>query len=233
MEKVIYLESTWKTLQYVVLCCTVCSSIHSASVQWPFGTYTLVKPKSGCPPGWLEGWRRQDNENSVNRNCISYGHHFFGTLGHDFTFYYCTRNAHKLSSRKYWPAGNYCILRHSGTCPIGFKYGYVHWDDEDNKKSNRHGGILPSGSFGKDTSINYCCRKDGPFYKAIKLPTSYPFYLLRFTSPCQMVQGMYVREEYVKFDDEDTNNRNSASGVYPMGAKAGSDVRLLYCHYSR
>ena len=76
-------------------------------------------------------------------------------------------------------------------------------------------------------------RKDGPYYKAIQLPTSYPFYLLRFTSPCQMVQGMYVREEYVKFDDEDTNNRNSVSGVYPMAASVGRDRQLLYCYYFR
>ena len=62
------------------------SIVSSASVQWPFGTYTLVKPKSGCPPGWLEGWRRQDNENSVNRNCISYGHHFFGISIPPFQF---------------------------------------------------------------------------------------------------------------------------------------------------
>ena len=49
-----------------------------ASVEWPFGTYTLVKPKSGCPPGWLEGWRKQDNEDIHNRNSLTYGHHFYG-----------------------------------------------------------------------------------------------------------------------------------------------------------
>lgn len=41
---------------------------------------------------------------------------------------------------------------------IGFKNGYVHWDDEDTRNSNKHGGILPSGIFGGDTRINYCCR---------------------------------------------------------------------------
>ena len=52
----------------------------SALVEWPFGTYTLVKPKSGCPSGWQEGWRRQDSEDGRNRNSLSFGHHFYGTL---------------------------------------------------------------------------------------------------------------------------------------------------------
>ena len=47
-----------------------------------------------------------------------------------------------------------------------------------------------------------------------------------------MVQGMYVREESVKFDDEDRNNKNSVSGKYPMGASNGRNQRLLYCYYS-
>ena len=33
-----------------------------------------------------------------------------------------------------------------------------------------------------------------------------------------MVEGMYVREENVQFDDEDHNNKNSISGKAPMGA---------------
>lgn len=47
-------------------------------VSWPQGKYTLVKPNSGCPPGWAEGWRHQDNEDSDNKNALSSGHHFSG-----------------------------------------------------------------------------------------------------------------------------------------------------------
>lgn len=48
-------------------------------MDWPIGTYTLVKPRSGCPPDWMEGWTDQDNEDSHNSNSMSYGHHFAGT----------------------------------------------------------------------------------------------------------------------------------------------------------
>lgn len=46
--------------------------------SWPKGKYTLVKPKSGCPSGWVEGWRFQDNEDYRNDNWITSGHHFYG-----------------------------------------------------------------------------------------------------------------------------------------------------------
>lgn len=51
----------------------------SLAVEWPFGTYTLVKPKSGCPANWMEGWRFQDNEDSRSDNGIPYDYHFAGT----------------------------------------------------------------------------------------------------------------------------------------------------------
>lgn len=50
------------------------------SVEWPLGTYTLVKPRSGCPLKWWEGWAKQDSEDSNNQNSMSYGHHFDGML---------------------------------------------------------------------------------------------------------------------------------------------------------
>lgn len=75
-------------------------------------------------------------------------------------------------------------------------------------------------------------REDGSYTTNILLPTSQPFYLLRFTSPCQMVKGMYVREEDVHFDDEDHNNKNSASGKHPMGTGNVRNQNLMYCYYT-
>lgn len=40
---------------------------------------------------------------------------------------------------------------------LGFSTGSILWDDED-KNSNSLGGVLPSGEYGKNTLINYCCR---------------------------------------------------------------------------
>jgi hypothetical protein len=39
--------------------------------HWPLGTYTIPKPKSGCPHAdgitWKEAWRYQDLENDANQ----------------------------------------------------------------------------------------------------------------------------------------------------------------------
>ncbi|XP_078341698.1 uncharacterized protein LOC111106034 isoform X2 [Crassostrea virginica] len=172
-----------------ILSCTFLATKSTELVEWPFGTYTLVKPKAGCPTGWLEGWRYQDTEDG-DYNSLADGHHFYG-----------------------------------------FLTGSVFWDDEDGNNENSYDGVLPSGKFDRNTRIDYCCREDGRYDTNIQLPTSQPFYLLRYTSYCQMVEGMYFREEKVEFDDEDHNNKNSISGEVPKGANRGRNQQLFYCYY--
>lgn len=55
-------------------------------------------------------------------------------------------------------------------------------------------------------------RDDGSWKKEIRVSVLRPFYLLKYTSPCQQVRGMRIKSEKVKFDDEDRNNANSMSG---------------------
>ncbi|XP_048743795.1 uncharacterized protein LOC125657184 [Ostrea edulis] len=214
----------------------LCFVAFTSAVKWPRGTYTLVKPKTGCPRGWLEGWRWQDNEDKNNKNQIEDGHHFFGISGNNprnLNFSYCTKDPNDFNDEGYWPSGNYCILKHGKTCPPGaFQSGTVHWDDEDSRNKNSAGGELPSGKFGRNTEIDYCCRKDGPYSTEIRLPKSKPFYLLRHTTYCQRVRGMYAREETVFTDDEDKNNKNSVSGSHPYGpSNGGRNYKLFYCYY--
>ncbi|XP_056001799.1 uncharacterized protein LOC130048773 [Ostrea edulis] len=212
-------------------------------VKWPKGTYTLVKPKSGCPSGWLEGWRNQDNEDYVNRNSVTYNadnyqHHFFGIDGthpKNINISYCTKDPNDVNEEGNWPKGSYCILKHGSTCPDGaFQSGYVIWDDEDSNNENSKGGELPSGSFDWNTRIDYCCRSDSPFYTGIQLPTSKPFYLLKHKDShfCPSVIGMSVREEYVYTDDENDDNINSVHGSHPYGPfSGGRNHKLYYCYY--
>lgn len=58
-------------------------------------------------------------------------------------------------------------------------------------------------------------RDDGSWKKEIRVPVLRPFYLLKYTSPCQHGRGMRIKSEKVKFDDEDRNNANSMSGEHP------------------
>ncbi|XP_055999398.1 uncharacterized protein LOC130047826 [Ostrea edulis] len=205
-------------------------------VKWPGGTYTLVKPNTGCPSGWLEGWRHQDNANGDNENQVEYGHHFYGISGtnpSNLNFSYCTKDPNDFNDEGYWPGGNYCILMHGSACPSGaFQSGSIHWDDENSGNENTAGGELPSGNFNSNTRIDYCCRNDGSYSTEIRLPRTKPFYLLRYTNHCQHVEGMEVREETVYTDDEDDNNSNSVSGNHPYGPVNGErNYKLFYCYY--
>ncbi|CAG2254798.1 unnamed protein product [Mytilus edulis] len=222
-------------MQTVLALFLVVACVHA--VSWPQGKYTLVKPNSGCPPGWAEGWRHQDNEDSDNKNALSSGHHFSGSFGRNTRTNYCS----KIKEEKVtdwttwkivqWPKGTYCILRKGGKCPKGFANGHVHWDDEDSNNENAFGGTLPDGEYGRNTLIQYCCRTDGSSNTPIELPTSKPFYLVRKSSACQRVKGMNVRGEYIKTDDEDKDNKNSWSGNYPSIA-TGRNIIVYYCYYS-
>ncbi|XP_063440731.1 uncharacterized protein LOC134721563 [Mytilus trossulus] len=220
------------TLFYVVACVY--------AVSWPRGKYTLVKPKSGCPSGWVEGWRLQDNEDDKgNINSVSSGHHFYGGFTKNTKTYYCSkiREEKVIDWTKWellpWPKGTYCILRKGGSCPKGFANGHVYWDDEDDSGSyNSLGGTLPDGAYGRNTLIQYCCRSDGPTNIAIELPTSKPFYLVRKSNTCQQVKGMNVRNEYIRTDDEDdAGNANSWAGSYPS-IEGGKNIRMNYCYYA-
>lgn len=76
-----------------------------------------------------------------------------------------------------------------------------------------------------------CYRSDGPIADKIFLPIDKPFYLMRYTSGCQQVYGMVVREEYFQFDDENTNNRDSCSGAHPYDTGCNNDHMLYFCYY--
>jgi len=48
-------------------------------------------------------------------------------------------------------------------------------------------GKLPDGVYNRNTKIFFCCRRDGSADLPIVLPTSVPFYLLKFGDSCQKV----------------------------------------------
>lgn len=104
-------------------------------------------------------------------------------------------------------------------------YSYIYFSVSSQSRFNLYRKIYNKMCFLLD-------RNDGYYYNAIELPTADPFYLLRYDSHCQRVKGMHVREEIVRFDDEDIGNRNYVSGSYPLGANR-EDRLLLYCYYWR
>lgn len=96
---------------------------------------------------------------------------------------------------------------------------------------NKKGGTLPDGIYDKDTLVRYCCRTDGDIYTPISLPVKSPFYLNTFnTSECQRVEGAIATKEFIRFDTEDSGNKDQQNGSYPHCAGIANH-RLNYCYY--
>ncbi|CAG2230280.1 unnamed protein product [Mytilus edulis] len=144
-----------------------------AAVSWPYGRFSIPKPKTGCPSGWSEGWRYQDNEDDIIINIVifSESHHFYGTFGEDTEMYYCTKQSPAVQD----PGHVEIIVLQDMMVPARFCTGFIYWDDEDNANANQKSGVLPDGVYNRNTKINYCCRSDGSSYSYINLPTSKPF----------------------------------------------------------
>lgn len=204
---------------------------------WPDGTYGLPKAKAGCPKGegfdFISGWRKFDTENSGTTNLFSSPIHLSGHFGRDITESFCikrTAQGNRKFRRKQWPKGNYCIYK-KGDCPIGFKQGWVYWDDENHGNRNSKKGALPDGRYNRNTLIRFCCRHDGSYRDPIALPTSTPFYLLRHGGHCQKVLGMKVRDEFVRWDDENYRNADSHGGSYPDDKFPNH--MMHFCYYQK
>lgn len=205
----------------------------SAEVQWPDGMYSLPQAVQGCPTGWSSGWRFQDNENRDNGNFwrpSNLNSFMRFDTGRNYRTYYCTKTS-SGNSGFVWPRGSYCIARRGGSCPSGFNWGRIDWDDEDYTNDNSRQGRIPDGVYGRTTRINFCCRSDGNPKEGMLLPTNEAFVLYRFGGTCQRVLGMkYPVQLFVHFDDENGYNGNSCHGRHPDGP-CGSNHEIYFCYY--
>ena len=213
-----------------------CVSYTDPSVRipnaWPDGAYTLPMARSGCPSGggkyrWHTGNRFQDTN---HKNRFSRPLSLAGYFNRNVRTYFCTKTDTTYDYGIEWPKGSYCIARKGGSCPDDFEDGWISWDDKGKRNRNTVTGILPDGTYNKDTRIDFCCRRDGFATNKIILPTDKPFYLYRYGSDgCQWVAGMRHRQDWVKWDCEGTRH-NKKLGVIPY-VNNWKDIRLFYCYY--
>ncbi|XP_060582741.1 mucin-2-like [Ruditapes philippinarum] len=212
-------------------------------ITWPLGTYGLMKATNGCPGDntrWQEGWRKFDTEDTFSsHNSFSSGiqHYLSGDFhSNDIITRFCMKTSgHSITGGHYdqqWPRGSYCLLK-KGSCPSGFSSGSIFWDDEDITNHNAAGGILPDGTYNKNTNMFFCCRNDGSSSTKLLLPTDHTFVLIKYRQSCQSVFGMSVHEVYVRWDDENTFNKDKSSGAHPLDDGGSKDHKIHFCIYQK
>lgn len=206
-------------------------------LTWPNGTYGLPMPDTGCPKDgiWQGGYRKHDTEDDDASNGWSTPNHFSSSPQlKDITENFCIKDRKELSKFDLpWQPGKYCIFQFDNKCPTGFKPGSIYWDDEDDDNKNNWGGEVPTGSYGSNTRIYYCCRTDGSPHEPIYLPTNSPFYLFRSAGSlyCQKVYGAKSSKEYLYWDTEDDDDKDSKTGVVPH-SKIDHNIKIDYCYYT-
>lgn len=209
---------------------------------WPEGTYGTPASKDGCPSNdgfyrWKLGSILQITEYGSH---TSGGVNLYGmTDGLSDRVYqtFCMKTLSTSDKKHYFMSGKYCIFK-LHQCPARFQEGWIYWDDAGpwfGPTVQNSSGILPDGEYKRNTRIEYCCRLDGDTNVKIILPTSDPFYLLKYGDLCQEVVGMDVVEEWVYWAGEKSYNLDEVRGVHPkIERKKFPNVytKLFYCYYT-
>lgn len=120
-----------------------------------------------------------------------------------------------------WPRGTYSLPKASSGCPSGFSSGCVFQDNEDSNNANSFGNThLVDGSFGRDIRICYCTRRSSS--GSGSWPRGQYCIAKKGSCPSGFRSGSLF------WDDEDSGNANSVTGVVPDGSYNG-DTRIEYC----
>lgn len=205
-------------------------------LEWPAGTFSLPKAKSGCPPGFTYGCIFQKKQGGENENVFTstpaIDQLLDGQFNDNIEMCYCTK-LDGISTVPFWPEGRYCIAK-KGECPVGFGNGSIFWDDV-NFSGNRLNGIIPDGTYTINTEIEYCCRSDNYRVTPIRLPTTHDFVLYPFDDAiCQEVEGMTDTLITIRSEDDKQENNNHCSGMRPYDSQC-NNVRhnVFLCHYTK
>lgn len=210
--------------------------------DWPEGTYGIPAHKDGCPRSdhlyrWKLGSVLQKTElgshTSGSVSLLGMPDGLSDTISQTF----CMKTSYRSSDKHRFMPGKYCILK-LNNCPERFQEGWIYWDDAGpwiGPTIQNSSGVLPDGDYGRNTRIEYCCRFDGETSDEIVLPTSDPFYLLKYADLCQEVVGMDVAEQWVYWSGEKSLNFDENKGVHPKVERQKypfTYTKLFYCYYT-
>eukprot|EP00794_Sanderia_malayensis_P012893 gene12893-14220_t len=126
-----------------------------------------------------------------------------------------------------WPAGRYGLPQSINGCPSsrGFmwKRGYRYHDTEDDGTENQHSDNFHLASnFTEDGIRHDFCIKDSEVGDSSWPAGKYCVYKRGSTCPAKMKEG------FVIWDDENTDNQNEAGGALPEGLYS-DDTKILFC----
>lgn len=128
-----------------------------------------------------------------------------------------------------WPYGKYCLpMPANQGCPNNWVKGYRHHDSEDYSGSGYHnvrnGHVPYLSSFGRNLGWGFCCKTANSHGGVSKSWPKGHYCIFRKGGHCPRGFG----KGSIRWDDEDNNNKNSASGTLPDG-DYGRNTKMYVC----
>ena len=128
-----------------------------------------------------------------------------------------------------WPDGRYCLpMPGSQICPTGWKKGYRTHDNEDdnhalNCYAKVHGWVPYNTKHCKDLGWGFCCKTRSDYPTRKTWPKG-SYCIFRYGGSCPTG----FDEGYIRWDDEDSNNKNKKHGYLPDGVY-GANTKIYFC----
>ena len=110
---------------------------------------------------------------------------------------------------------------------------FYNENQNESKNRNHHSGEVPAGTYGKDTTLEFCCAVDGRESSVVSLPIDKPFFLMQSfkASQCQEVKGAFYQLEVVTYDTENEMTSGLPQGESPAGLYELPNPKINYCYY--
>ncbi|XP_031553014.1 uncharacterized protein LOC116290158, partial [Actinia tenebrosa] len=191
----------WCWFVFVILLQTAVENKGSPPT-WPYGKYTLLKPRTGCPAGWDDmGYLYQDTMNKNPSNNRSQTLHIDGEVARSHVKRYFCSKTERMGKNitQVWPLGQFCVYSRVSETLYGMTSGSIAmYDrgnnyDKDQSKFTKFFEFLKKKIFGsyEVTRLYFSCQTSGDKKIPISLPITKPFYLLPYGSrDCQQVKWM-------------------------------------------
>lgn len=137
-----------------------------------------------------------------------------------------------FKSNATWPQGQYCLpMSVNQVCPVAWEKGYRYHDLEDNNDDGggqNRGGHAPYVKIkaGQDLGWGFCCKSRVRYHYATAA-TAWPkgqYCIFRKGGFCPRA----FHEGTIYWDDEDSSNKNNASGTLPDGIY-GDNTQMYFC----
>ncbi|XP_028403866.1 uncharacterized protein LOC114526459 [Dendronephthya gigantea] len=146
-----------------------------------------------------------------------------------FSFLFIVVERIAVINSQVWPQGTYGLPKPVSGCPTTWQEG---WRQQDLENTNSKSSFSTHLQSHMEATLNggdvkrYFCVKDSTHVGETRAWPAGSYCVYKKNQQCP--SGMKTQSGYIKWDDEDTKNKNSKYGTLPEGTY-DQDTKIFYC----